>query len=99
MAIRMMRRPTIPPAADSVLRRAKPTSSRRMERSAGALAGSGIADARVEPRVAQIDHEVHEDEDHGVEKHEVLHHDDVPLDQRGDEGAAEPGHAECLLHG
>src|SRR5215510_5441428 len=98
IAIRTMSSPTIAPAADRVLRRAKPTSSRKMERSTDATAGSGIADARVEPRVAQIDHKVYEDEDHGVEEHEVLHHDDVPLDQRGDEGAAEPRHAERLLH-
>src|SRR5262245_4672174 len=99
MAIRMMSRPTIAPAADRVLRRAKPASSRMIERSTVATAASGIADARVEPRVAQIDQEVHEDEDHRVEEHEVLHHDDVALDQGGDEGTAEPGHAERLLHG
>src|SRR5262245_3456253 len=99
IAITTMSRPTIPPAADRVLRRAKPASSRRIARSADAVAGSGIADARIEPRVAQVDHEVHEDEDHRVEEDEVLHHDDVALDQRGDEGAAEPGHAEGLLHG
>src|SRR5215470_7232273 len=99
MAIRTMSRPTIPPAADSVLRRAKTASSRRIERSTEAMAGSGIADARVEPRVAQIDHEVHEHEDHRVKQDEVLHHDDVALDEGGDEGAAEPRHPEGLLHG
>src|SRR5262245_55936692 len=98
-AIRMMRKPTIPPTADRVLRRAKATSSPRIERCTDAMAGSGIADPRIEPRVAQIDHEVHEHEDHRVEEDEVLYHDDVPLDERGDEGAAEPGHAERLLHG
>src|SRR5215470_9044642 len=98
MAITTMSRPTIAPTADRVLRRANPTNSRGTERPSEAMVGSGIADARVEPRVAQVDREVHEDEDHRVEKHEILHHDDVPLDQRGDEGAAEPRHAECLLH-
>src|SRR5215831_16252801 len=98
MAITTMSRPTIPPAADRVLRRAKPASSRRIERSTDAIAGSGIADARVEPRVAQVDHEVHEDEDHRVEQDEILYHDDVALDERGDEGAAESRHAEGLLH-
>src|SRR5215510_6419273 len=98
MAITTMSRPTIAPTADRVLRRANPTNSRGTERPSEAMVGSGIADARVEPRVAQVDREVHENEDHRVEKHEVLHHDDVPLDQRGDEGPAEPGHAERLLH-
>src|SRR4030095_16986286 len=98
MAITMMSRPTIPPAAHTVLRRANPASSWRIERSVDAITGSGIADARIEPGVAQIDEEVHEDEDHRVEEHEILHHDDVPLDQGGDEGAAEAGDAERLLH-
>src|SRR5262245_56581206 len=65
-AITTISRPTIPPAADRVLRRANPASSRRIERSVDAIAGSGIANARVEPGIAQIDREVHEDEDHGV---------------------------------
>src|SRR5215471_20370333 len=89
-AITMMRRPTIAPTADRVLRRANPTSSRGTERSSEAMVGSGIPDTRVEQRVTQIDHEVYEDEDHRIEEDEVLDHDDVPLDQRGDEGAAEP---------
>src|SRR5262245_24910926 len=99
MAITTMSRPTIPPAADRVLRRAKPASSRRIERSTDAIAGSGIADARIEPRVAQIDYEVHEDEDHRVEEDEILHDDDVALDEGGNQGAAEPRHAEGLLYG
>src|SRR5215470_5153105 len=87
MAIRTMSRPRIPPAADRVLRRAKPTNSRNTERPSDARVGSSIPDTRVEQRVAQIDHEVHEDEDHRIEEDEVLDHDDVSLDERGDEGA------------
>src|SRR5215471_2713153 len=98
-ATTMMRRPTIAPAAERVLRRAKPTSSRRTERSSDAMVSSGIPDTRVEQRVAQIDHEVYEDEDHRIEEDEVLDHDDVPFDQCGDEGTAEPGHPERLFHG
>src|SRR5258705_3214316 len=85
MAMTMMSTPTMPPAADSVLRRAKLTSSRRIERFSEKVLGSGIADARVEERIAQIDQEVHHDEDHRVEQDEILDHDDVALDQRGDE--------------
>src|SRR5215467_2017448 len=98
MAITTMSRPMIPPAVDRVLRRAKATSSRRIERSPDAIAGSGIADTRVEQRVTQIDHEVYEDEDHRIEEDEVLNHDDVPLDQRRDKRSAEPGHPERLFH-
>src|SRR5262250_1829529 len=98
MATTMMRRPAIAPAADRVLRRAKPTSSRRTERSADAMVSSGIPDTRVEQRVTQIDHEVYEDEDHRIEENEVLDHDDVPFDQCGDKRSAEPGHSECLFH-
>src|SRR5262244_1501301 len=98
-ATTMMRRPTIAPAADRVLRRAKPTSSRRTERSPDAMVSSGIPDTRVEQRVTQIDHEVDEDEDHRIEEDEVLDHDDVPLDQRRDKRSAEPRDPERLFHG
>src|SRR6266700_5730800 len=97
MAMAMMRRPTMPPAADSELRRAKVASSRRMERSGEAGAGSGIADARIEPRIAQVDEKVHQHEDDRIEQNKVLDHDDVALDQCGDERAAEARHAEGLL--
>src|SRR6266436_193537 len=96
-AIAMMSRPTMPPAADSVLRRAKLASSRRMERSGEAGTGSGIADARIEPRIAQVDEKVHQHEDDRVEQDEILDHDDVALDEGGDERAAEPRNAEGLL--
>src|SRR5215471_12013818 len=88
-ARRTMRRPTMPPAAERVLRRAKPASSRRSERSTEAAPGSGIADTGIEQSVAQIDEEIDQDEDHRVEQHEILHHDDVALDERGDQRAAE----------
>src|SRR5438034_5953952 len=99
MAITIISTPTTPPTADSVLRRAKVTSSRRTDRWLGASAGSGIADSGIEPRIAQVDEEIHEDEDDGIEQDEILHHDDVALDQRGDQRAAEAGDAKGLLHG
>src|SRR5215470_2707988 len=93
IAIAMMSRPTTPPAADSGLRAAKRASSPGIDR----RSGSAIADARVEQGIAQIDQEVHRDEDDGVEQDQVLHHDDVALDQCGHEGAPETGDAEGLL--
>src|SRR5713101_2288177 len=75
IAIAMMSTPTRPPAAESGLRPAKRAISPGMDR----WSGSAIADTRVEPGIAQVDQEIHHDEDHGVEQHEVLHHDDVAL--------------------
>src|SRR5690242_14600094 len=84
-AVNTIARPTIPPIAESVLRR-----ENRMDSSASAFTtASSVADARVEPRVAEVDQHVHGDEDHRVEQDEVLHHDDVTLDHRGDERPAE----------
>src|SRR5258705_3541019 len=83
IAIAMMSTPTTPPAAESGLRQAKRASSPSMER----WSRSGIADARVEPGVAQVDEEVDEHEDDGIEEDEALDHDDVALDQRDDESA------------
>ena len=56
-------------------------------------------DPRVEPRVGQVDEDVDGDEDQRVQEHQVLHHDDVALHDRGHEGASEAGHAERLLDG
>src|SRR5262245_63151552 len=94
-AVNTIRRPNRPPIAESVLRREKRATS--MARAF--TDASPEADARVEPRVAQIDQDVHRDEDHGVQQDEVLHDDDVALDHGGDERAAEAGHAERLLDG
>src|SRR4029453_357514 len=58
---------------------------------------SAVPDTRVEPRVAEIDQDVDGDEDHGVQEHDVLHHDDVALDHRGNEGSSEARDAERLL--
>src|SRR2546430_13525138 len=93
IAIAMMSTPTTPPAAESGWRQAKRASSPGMER----WSGSGIADARIEPRVAQVDQEVDQHEDDGVEQDEVLNHDDVALDERDDEGATQPRDPEGLL--
>src|SRR5439155_18281377 len=89
-----MRKPTSPPIADNVLRLANRTSSAVR----AFMPGSAVADARVEPRVAEIDQDVDADEDDGVELDQILHHDDVALDHGGQERAAEAGHAERLLH-
>src|SRR5918996_3325005 len=111
-ATTMIRTPTTPPMAASVLRREKRTNSARMDLITGSprtlvACGSspvlrlaeplGVADAGVEPGVAEVDQDVDGDEDHRVEKHEVLHHDDVALDHGDDERAAEAGDAEGLL--
>src|SRR6266849_8295609 len=85
--------PTKPPSADRVLRRAKRASST----STDVITGLAVADARVEPRVAEVDQDVDGDEDYGVEQDEVLHDDNVALDHRDDERAPEAGHAERLL--
>src|SRR5258706_3946279 len=93
-AVKTTKRPIRPPIADKVLRRESRASS-----SARAFMGSSaVADARIEPRVAQVDQDVHGDEDHGIEQDQVLHDDDVALDHRGDERAAEAGHAERLFY-
>src|SRR5260370_38829274 len=57
IAIAMMSRPTTPPAAERGLRQAKRANSPAMDR----WSGSGIADARVEPGVAQV---AEEDDQH-----------------------------------
>src|SRR5207244_13495820 len=109
-ATTMMKSPTSPPTIDNGLRRAKSHSSRATERSLGASDAStttaavselmrSVPDPRIEPGIGQIYEDVDDDEDRRVEQHEVLHDDDVALDDRGDERAAEPGHAERLLHG
>src|SRR5262249_15233448 len=90
--------PTMPPTADSVLRRANATSSRRSVRSSERLAVSAITDTRIEQCVAHIDQYVDEDEDHRVEQDEVLDDDDVALDQRGYERASQTGHTEGLFY-
>src|SRR2546426_575882 len=64
----------------------------------GAMSGPPLkSNSRVEPRVAQIDQHVDDDEDRRVEQHQVLDDDDVALDHGGDERASEPGHPERLL--
>src|SRR2546426_7329287 len=94
-----MSSPTMAPAADRAVRDAKATSSRTTERSPLARAGSGIVDAWVQPGIAQVHEQVHHHEDGRVEEHEVLDHDDVALDHRGDERAPEARNAEGLLDG
>src|SRR5206468_3026298 len=109
-ATKTMKAPTRPPAAARVFRRAKRDSSVKIEERAGfpgalgTLAGVGAmsgpplkSNSRVEPRVAQIDQHVDDDEDRRVEQHQVLDDDDVALDHGGDERASEPGHPERLL--
>src|SRR5712691_8424242 len=105
-----MSRPTTPPTIDSGLRRANSHSSRATERSLGAIGTAtataavsdvmrSVPDSRVEPRIREVHEHVDDDEDGGVEQHEVLHHDDVAFDDRGDERAPEPRHPEGLLDG
>src|SRR6195256_2491811 len=60
---------------------------------------SAIPDARIKPPGAEVKEHVHAHEDHGVEQDQVLDDDDVALDHRGDERAAEAGYAERLLDG
>src|SRR5438067_880792 len=84
------------------------SGSRSAERSLGAAMGAStrstvaltsVPDTRIEPRVREIHEDVDDDEDRRVEQHEVLHHDDVALDNRGDERASEARDAERLLDG
>src|SRR5881628_1426274 len=64
----------------------------------GAMSGPPLkTNPGVEPRVAQIDQHVDDDEDRRIEQHEVLNDDDVALDHGGDERAPESRHAERLL--
>src|SRR5437016_1832972 len=109
-ATTMIKSPTSPPTIDNGLRRAKSHSSRATERSLGASDAStttaavselmrSVPDPRIEPGIGQIDEDVDDDEDRRVEQHEVLHHDDVALDDRGDERAAEPRHHVRLFDG
>src|SRR2546426_11042764 len=88
-ATKRIRTPTKPPSADRVFRREKRASSPSTD-VVTVLAG---ADARVEPRVAEVDQDVDGDEDHGVEQDEVLHDDDVALDHRDDERSPDAGHS------
>src|SRR6516162_7028888 len=83
-AANTIKSPTSPPSADSVLRREKRASSSARS----FMTTSAIPDARVEPRVAQIDQDVHGHENHSVEKDQILNDDDVALDHGGDECAA-----------
>src|SRR5690349_8392096 len=91
MATKMMKSPTAPPRAASRLRRAKRTSSPPTSRIAdppcapARALGSAVANAGVEPGIAEVHEHVHHDEDDGVEQHEVLDDDDVALDHGGDE--------------
>src|SRR5262245_406353 len=101
-----MTNPTTPPAIERGLRRPKAASSRRAIRfiarsppSSEAPADRLIADARIEPRVGEVDEDVDGHENQRVEQHEVLDNDDVALDYRDDEGATEARHAEGLLDG
>src|SRR5262245_35225962 len=94
-AVNTISKPTSPPSAESVLRREK----RAISMARAFMGGSAVADAWVEPGVAQIDQHVDADEDHRVEQDEVLDHDDVALDHGGHERPAEAGHAERLLDG
>src|SRR2546426_7682521 len=94
-----MRTPTSPPAAARVLRRAKRASSTTtaLITDSRLALPSAVPDARVEPRVAEVDEHVDDDEDRRVEQDEILNDDDVALDHRGDEGAPEARHPERLL--
>src|SRR5262245_49878822 len=56
-----------------------------------------VADARVEPGVAQVDQQVRDREDDAVEQDEVLDHRPVALVQRLHERLPEAGHAERAL--
>src|SRR6266851_5306729 len=107
-AITMIAAATSAPMIDNGFRRANWASSRATDRSlatygisATATAVSGVMpsepDPGIEPRVGHVHEDVHHHEDRGIEQHEVLHHDDVALDDRGDERAAEPRDAERLL--
>src|SRR5216110_2427566 len=104
IAMTPMSRPTRPPATERGLRRANDASSRATERpgrrgraATARTATSVVTDAGVEPGVAQVDRDVDDDEDDGVEQDQILHDNGVALDDRDDERAAEPGHAERLL--
>src|SRR5947199_9935779 len=108
-AMTMMERPTRPPTADSVLRREKRASSTsnadlitgspRPSNGLRLAVPSAIPDARIEPRVAEVDQHVDDDEDHGVEQPQVLHDDDVALDHRHHERAPPPRPRQRLLDG
>src|SRR5262249_58366539 len=80
-AVKTISRPTRPPSAESVLRREK----RAISMARAFMGGSAVPDARVEPRVAQVDQHVDADEDHRVEQDEVLDHDQAALDHGGDQ--------------
>src|SRR4030095_4794625 len=56
-----------------------------------------VADAGIDPAVADVDHQVDEDEDDAVEQHEVLDEHPVALGDSEHQREAEPGHAEGAL--
>src|SRR2546423_677808 len=56
-----------------------------------------VADAGIEPAVADVDHQVDEDEDDAVEQHEVLDEHPVALGDGEHQREAEPGDAEGAL--
>src|SRR5581483_11105669 len=57
-----------------------------------------VADPGIEPGEGEVDADVDPHADQGVEQHQVLDHDDVALDDGGDEGASDCRHPEGMLH-
>src|SRR4051812_11000942 len=59
---------------------------------------SVISNAWIKPGIAQIHHDIDEDEDDTVEKDQILHNDDVAFDYCRDESPAQSWHAEGLFN-
>src|SRR5207245_10977538 len=91
-AMKMMERPTRPPTADSVLRREKRASSTsnadlitgppRPSNGLRLAVPSAVPDARVEPRVAEVDPHIDPPRNHGGAQHAGIHHHGGRDDQR-----------------
>src|SRR5262249_36544472 len=89
-AVKTISMPTRPPSAESVLRREK----RAIPMARAFMGGSAVPDARVEPRVAQVDQHVDADEDHRAGQTAGLAHEEVPLHTGGNDRRPEAGPAD-----
>src|SRR5438094_2626203 len=77
-----------------------PPSGEERKKRATTIGGAGrllVADAGIEPAVADVDHQVDENKDDAVEQHEILDEHPVALGDGEYEREAEPGDAEGAL--
>src|ERR671936_683290 len=71
----------------------------RGRRSCSPTLSPSVADAWIEPRVADVDQQIDEREDHSVEEDQVLDHGPVALGQREYESETQARHSKRALDG